>query len=152
MSPYRGAPVRLTHVRCGYGGTGVSPEGYCAVMPDFDATAMQAVSAVRLAELALLDPTGAELARAEAPIELRIWRPGRDADHNEITVPFPGALEAGVTLRLRARAALTLLPRASTLSSCRYRVTLLFGSSDGAIELQGPLDAPWATAGPVALS
>ena len=143
-----GAPhARLTHVRCAYGGTGVSPAGYCAVMPYFDVTAGSAVTGLRVTVLEILDtPTGAILARAVAPIELRVSLPGRDADHNEITAPFDGVVDAGGSLRLRAVVEFfDLAPYASNARG--YRATLVTDASDVSV-VEGPMDAPCGAAGP----
>lgn len=139
--------ARLVHVRCGYGGTGVSPPGYCAVMPYFDVVAPNALGELRVTDLDILDAsTRTVLARANVPIELRIWLPGRDEDHNEITAPFDGSVVIGRTLRLRA---LTRFDALETYASAprlyRLRVVARAGDSELALELEGPLDSAWAT-------
>jgi hypothetical protein len=140
MDPYRSPAAKVTHVRCGYGGTGLSPVGYCAVMPYFDVAATIRITGLRMTEFTVED-----IARANASIELRIWLPGRDRDHNEITKPFDGAIDAGVTLRLRATTVLTPVPPTVDIFRRRYRATLI---ADDAVtlELSGALDAPWPTA------
>lgn len=132
--------LSVVHAHCGYGGHGLAPIGYCAVMPYFDATATTAIAGLRMTDFVVDD-----VARAAGPIELRIWLPGRDRDHNEITQPFDGRIAAGTTVRLRGRTELTPIPRGVELWNRRYRATLV---ADGGVvvELTGVLDAPWPTA------
>jgi hypothetical protein len=132
--------LKVAHVRCGYGGLGPAPPSYCAVMPDFDATAVGAVTGLRMTEFVVED-----IARAAGPIELRIWLPGRDRDHNEITRPFAGAIAAGQTLRLRGNTPLTPIPPDIDMWQRRYRATLV-AEGGLTLELSGVLDSPWATA------
>lgn len=146
---YRTAVVRLAHVRGAYGGTGVSAPGYCAIRPYFEVTAARAISGLRVADLEVFE--GATLiARASAPIALRISLPGRDRDHNPITAPFDGSIAAGTTLRLVATTELTELPADFWRKSHGYRATIVVTSSGGdeTLLLEGALDDPWATAGP----
>src|SRR5688572_24072443 len=83
MNEPRIAVVDVRHVRCGYGGTGLAPPSYCTVKPYFDVTATGAITGLRMTAFVVTD-----IAQASGPIELRIWLPGRDADHNELTKPF----------------------------------------------------------------
>lgn len=115
----------------------------------FDATAVQAVSRLRVTDLELVEGT-ARVARANAPIDLRVSLPGRDRDHNFVYAAFDGALAADTTLRLCVSTELTTLPRSCQASSCRYRATIIVSSdgSDAELSLEGSLDDPRATAGP----
>lgn len=140
MSPYRAPIAEVVHVRCGYGGSGVSPPGHYGVMPDFSLTASRAIRGLRMIAFVVEG-----VASARPPIELRIWLPGRDRDHNEITKPFDGTVAEGATLRLRAFAQLTPVGPSIKLDRLPYRAALV--TDDGTeIELTGVLDAPWATA------
>jgi len=138
MTPYRSPIARIAHVRCGYGGSGPAPAWYCAVMPDFDVTAIRAIRAFRMTEFVVEG-----VAHANAPIELRIWLPGLDCDHNEITKPFSGSIDAGATLRLRGKTVLTPLPPPFNVWNHPYRAALI--ADDEQVELTGVLDSPWPT-------
>ncbi len=134
------ARVDVSHVRCGYGGTGLAARSYVMVMPCFDVKATLSITGLRMTTFVVTD-----IAEASAPIELRIWLPGRDADHNEITKPFDGAIAAGVSIRLRGYAPLTPVPPAIDLHRREYRATLV--ADEGLrVELIGRLDSPWPTA------
>lgn len=139
MTPYRSTLAEVRHVRCGYGGSGPAPPGYYSVMPYFDVTAARRLTGLRMTALHVED-----VARDRGPIELRIWMPGLDRDHNELTRPFDGIVEAGETLRLRAAMMLTPVPPSLELWRLRYSADLVCDQGDGLV-VSGPLDAPWPT-------
>ena len=148
-NPPRTPAAYLTHASCGYGGTGVSPPNQIAIMPYFDVTAARRIGNLRVTHIEILDASGATVARAVPPIRLRVADPSfpRDRDHNEITKPFSGSISAGATVRLRAEADLT--PFTWRYSDrLRYRATVTTEEGAPALNLVGPLDNPWATAGP----
>lgn len=150
MSPDRLPPAHAEHVRCNYGGTGVSSVGYCAVLLDFEIIATAFVNDLRVTAVELFDGERA-FARIVTPIELRVWHPGRDRDHNEITTPFAGTIDAGVRVRLRVGGELGPQPvGTAAMGRARYRATVeLMTTNREQLALDGPVDGGgWATAGP----
>lgn len=139
----------LTHVRCSFGGSGVSRPGFVAIVLTVDLASAAEIRFVTVVGIDILDASGAPVARAVPPVELQISLPGLGPDHNPITAPLSGSLAAGSTTRLCAAATLTPVPDAYG-ATLRYRATLLLegGAADAALVVDGPLDAPWATAGP----
>jgi hypothetical protein len=116
-------------------------------MPNFDVIVDSAISGLRVNALEIFETaSGVSVARAAGPVELRVWLPGRDENHNDITVAFAGVLDAGQRVRLRALAQFTELP-AYTTNERSYRATLGNDAGDACV-VEGPLDSPWATAGP----
>jgi hypothetical protein len=144
------AALRLTPVRCAFGGTGVSAPGHYSVMLYVDVAAARDVGGLRVSAIEVLQRSGVAAAHAVLPIELRVSLPGRDQDHNFITATFSGALRAGDALRLVASAELT--PMGSGRSEdFRYRATFVGEDSHEdpmTLAVEGPLEASWATAGP----
>jgi len=122
-----------------------------AVVVYFDVAASAALGSLRVVDLEVHEASGTTIARALPPIELRVALPGRDEHHNLRTEPFGGAVPAGAGVRLCAGAALTPLPGAP-LAPLHYRASIRIVLADGEegapLVLEGPLDQPWATAGP----
>jgi hypothetical protein len=117
----------------------------------FDVVAAAEIALLRMVDIEVLDGSGAIVARAIPPTELRVSLPGRDEHHNLRTEPFAGAVPAGEKVRLCAGADLTSLPGAYE-AKLRYRASISAvpaGGEEGApLVLEGPLDQPWSTAGP----
>jgi hypothetical protein len=64
-------------------------------------------------------------------------------------VPFDGNARPGENLKLHVRATLDArLASLTRANPARFRARLL-AEADPGIPVEGPLDAPWATAGPV---
>lgn len=143
--------ARLTHSSGAFGGTGVSPPGHVSMIATFEVAASVAIAALRVVELEILDASGAIVARALPPIEVRVSLPGRDEHHNLRSAPFGGAIEAGANVRLSASAGLTPLPGAYS-TKLRYRASISIAAAetdpDVPLVLEGPLDQPWPTAAP----
>lgn len=148
MAP-RFSPPHLTHVSCAFGGTGVSHPDDISVTLYFDLAASDEMSGVRVDAIEVVDASGATVSRLAPPIELHVSLPGRDRDHNLMTMPFLGSIDAGATVRLCAVAGPTRIASASR-AKLRYRMILGTSESERGtpLVLEGALDAPWATAGP----
>ena len=143
-------PARAEHVRCTYGGTGVSRAGFCAVLLDLEVVAISLVRDLRVSAVELLD-SGHRFANVVTPMELRVWHPGRDRDHNEITTAFGGTIDAGTRVRLRTGGNLGPEPvPMDAMARARYRATIeLLTPEREQLIVEGPVGAGcWATAGP----
>jgi hypothetical protein len=150
MPAYRTSPPHLEHVRCAWGGTGLAPPDYCAVLLYFDISVVRPIRGLRMIEFEVIDgQPGEMIARAASPFDLRVSLPGIDRDHNEMTRAFDGSIDANATVRLRSGGELTPVPEYADLSRYRYRATLEAVTSEGVFPLilEGSFEAgPWPTA------
>lgn len=140
--------ARLTHVTCAYGGSGPAPIDYVTIVLMLDLAAVREIKRLEVSAIDVVDSSGAVVAHARPPISLRVAPPGRsNLDYSDFgTLPLSKPISAGVTVRLRAAADLTPFQNAYA-ATLRYRASLK--TDDGSLlSLEGPLDAPWPTAGP----
>jgi hypothetical protein len=157
-----GAPMipSQLHARlfsAGFGGVGPAtpapaPDAWVSLIVDIDSSG--ALSGVEIVEIELVDVAGKVVARAVPPWLSRrdpgtLTDAGQRADRSDAgTLPFDGNARPGEGLRLHVRAPLdTRLDSLARRSPARFRARLL-AHGDPGIPLEGPVDAPWATAGP----
>ena len=143
--------ARLSHVRFGWGSTGVvAPD---APPPEWaigfaDLEAHDAIDGLRLARVELYDANGTRVATGTAELELRVAPAGRsDNDFSSYgTTPLPARLAPGTRMRLWLHSRLDDAFAAPPVPTPTRYVAVLVTSTGVELRVEGPLDPPWATA------